>query len=142
MLESIIKAVVFLVILINISLSHLYLGYQIGSDETVPFWVSHADPAIFLARQHSSIFLLSLVLLIFEVIGKRAFWRYLSITLLVLISFLYKSVYLQKSLTLGEHSTLGNLIRDTFVIDWISFTLVLILVVLQLVHLKRSSKTA
>jgi len=119
----------------NILLFGMHEGFELGYQELretcAVIHLSGGTAYEFLAKQYLYITFLFLIFLVAKLVKPRALSHFISIFALIWISYFYWQTYLQKRIYFGNSENFSRLIRESIPIDLLSFSLVLILSIIQ-----------
>lgn len=117
---------------INVLLAGLHRGYYLGSSETIGFRII-GDAYELLAGCYTYICVFLFVFFVGKLVKKKVISQIICLTSLILIIFPYWTLYLQKSFFFSDPDTITSVLREAILLDLISFSLVLILLVIQII---------
>ncbi len=118
---------------INVFLIGINLGFGYKATETIEFSVSSESGYEFLTRCYIGICFWLIVFIIGKLIKNEVTSQTICISSLILTIFLYRSVYLQKSLYFINPYPITKVFRESMPLDLISFSLVMILLIYQII---------
>lgn len=132
MFDRISKFVASATFIINILLCGLYIGYSIRFKED-GFFISGGNGYESIAQYYIYICLFLLIFFLGKTIKYKILSNIVCIVTLGLTFFFYRFIYLQKSLFYNNGLPLSKLLKISTPLDWISFSLALVLLILQII---------
>lgn len=127
---------------LNALLAGLHQGFELGSQESLPFTISGGTGYELLGRTYLFVAVCFLIFVTGRILAKDLVSNIVSVSVLIMAFFSFRTIYLQKQLFHGSTDHFTKIMRDTYPFDLIGLALTLTLLIIEIILISKTVATS